>query len=871
MLFPVFIFISCYVLLYFCGYFIKVLLLDEKLKKFDLYITPWIGLSVVVIALTILSHMGWSVSSSAWPFFVIVTICNIVVFVKKRVIVVFEKTELLTLLGLGSIIYMIYIIPVVLSGFNSFTQWIMNNDFLAYTVITRYVLEESVNLGMIVEGMPSSWLAYYSVTTQTRNFVFFIAFFARIFNLEIADITYIITWFILFLNISIFRVFLKIRSLLMLGILSILCFNGLYRSLVYWSFIGQSTSIGIVVLLIFLMNYIAEKNKFDLKMSLLYVLLLTCLGFVYIEALAYPIIPIVIFSVAVFYNKKYDKKEFWKNIMSIGALYAVFNLQIILKFFTVFLRLDGTVAGWPMPISTLSTIAGYFEMPAQIFSINNNNYYYYLNLILTLGINFILIFVLVKQLENEGKKSFLSVVLYSYIGLYLVFIFMYAYLSDDTYKIYKAAVSLSFIVIIFVIRYLESIEDKKPKMRKIILMTFGIIYLLNLISTANMFIVKDAYAISLFTKEHFALHTFSNNDLSRDSDFIVHIPHQSEFITYSLLSEYLLPIGRTYNTSGRGIIYFDTTVKETVKENDYFITLTNAPDIYKMNATLALRNSVYSIYRFEEDSIYLSSMQGLSPWAIPVFGYIADEYIDVARNIEGYDIQFQFVTNKPQLSDFNMRIYNIGDPEPAKINAYVNDKLSEVFNSEDGNFHIILENIELAEGANTIRFVLEGENQDLFVTGLRFKEFTRRERLPVHVEYVRPLRRLLNREINEPIGFENIRSAVEASGSDASGRIKISVKNLSDIDFFSNGLAPIYLGINLYDKDMNVHIWDFGRIPLGRRLRPQAQRSFNYLIPFERLEPGEYYLSFRLVQETVAWFPTEDFESNRYLVRISVD
>jgi hypothetical protein len=54
-------FAAAYAVTYFFGYPLKVLLLKDEMKRYDLYITPWLGMGIMMIVLFPLSRLGFSV------------------------------------------------------------------------------------------------------------------------------------------------------------------------------------------------------------------------------------------------------------------------------------------------------------------------------------------------------------------------------------------------------------------------------------------------------------------------------------------------------------------------------------------------------------------------------------------------------------------------------------------------------------------------------------------------------------------------------------------------------------------------------------------------------------------------------------------
>jgi hypothetical protein len=121
--------------------------------------------------------------------------------------------------------------------------------------------------------------------------------------------------------------------------------------------------------------------------------------------------------------------------------------------------------------------------------------------------------------------------------------------------------------------------------------------------------------------------------------------------------------------------------------------------------------------------------------------------------------------------------------------------------------------------------------------------------------------------MDNPLDAANMKSTITAALSE-DGNVHIDVRNLSQEIYGSGGDYPVNLGIHLLSADKSVLNWDFSRISLGT-LKPEAEKSFVFVVP-KTMEPGRYYLQFQLVQEMVAWFPTEITETNVSQVAIEV-
>ena len=92
-----------YLIFYICGYPLKVFFLRDDLRKFDLYITPWFGIGLVICALYPLSWLGFSVQSVALYFFLAVLLACAASWLRYRERVHFTRNDVIFLVSLALI------------------------------------------------------------------------------------------------------------------------------------------------------------------------------------------------------------------------------------------------------------------------------------------------------------------------------------------------------------------------------------------------------------------------------------------------------------------------------------------------------------------------------------------------------------------------------------------------------------------------------------------------------------------------------------------------------------------------------------------------------------------------------------------------
>ncbi|MDR1020788.1 MAG: hypothetical protein LBL73_08520 [Synergistaceae bacterium] len=740
-------FVIAYLTLYFMGYPIKTLLLNEDLKKYDLYITPWIGLGMIIVTLFPLSLLGVPVQSVCDYLFTIVLFSNIVVYCKYKEPVHCDRNELIVLGVTALLIGTIYGIPLAAKKFEYYAIFFNNADFATYMNMAKAALLVSAKyMKENPFGMSHRAMDLFAFYQQYRGCVFSLAFFSGLFRVDLARIAYLLSAFQMFLNIATFRIFLgKIRyvwiTCLLLGAL---CFNNFYQWLVFCGFLGQTFSIGIVLVIFFLTLYLARSDRVDYRTGVLIVFLLTLNAFNYLEALAYPVIPAVAFSVfAVFFKGDGDKKALWKNIAFVGILYTVLNIPVVIKFFRIIYIINDVIPGWTMNFATFYDIAG---LNGAISLPDGRSAIIYL-----LIPNFIILSILVHQLRKEGLSSRLSVTFFSYFALYLIFAFAYyRHGEKSSYNVYKAAVSLSFIVYILLLRFLdeyltgfyESFLKQIQKARH-----QGARFLVSLVKSrgslaAFLFIVfftfgiRGSYSVYLkplsegrshgITTEHEALKAFVCNPLYASADFIL----DSSDGFHQMMAEYYSPLGRAFTVNNFG--YSLREMKESFKEGDFYVSNTHPPKIYDVNARLLFTNSIYSVSELEKDSILISGYSPLETRLLNREGRISPS-MQVTEN----EASFQFISLHDRITRFNIDFLLQDQGESSfGLRAFVNGEevpgqfltsgLSKIEQSTDST-NLYLASIEIKEmalweGVNDISFELSvsGDEPELYVDKVRF-------------------------------------------------------------------------------------------------------------------------------------------------------
>ena len=860
-----------YILLYFSGYFLKVFLLSDTQKQYDLYITPWFGLGVIIIGFHLLGLLGVSVGASAYFFLAFILVLNVIAFIIKRETIICNKSEVLVLSSIGLAVCLFYYLVIMLNGFNSNTQITMNWDFMSYVNAAQFALEYA-SAAPYMEGVPSFDVNRLVFVTQYRGGVYLFSYYASLFRRDVIEVTFLLTTFISFLNISVFRIFLGRKKMLIVWLLlGTLGLNTLFQWLVYGGAVGQLFSIGFIVLLTYLFMQLIDENKFNIKQCVLIVFTLTAISLSYLESIAYPIIPVVVFSLIVLLGKKCDKTAYFKNMFLISGLFAALNFSTIFKFFRLFITLDGTALGWDsLPIGTLFEMSGLYALGYNALG----NF----GILLFWFINALLLYVIVRQIISEGISSFLSVFLLSLTGIYIIFIIMYA--DGAVYNVFKASISFAFIFLIFIMRYVEKafLSDNKI-IKSVVTLCLALFIGLNLfasaifsLQTANVSGINQFnHMHGVITQNHKDLSLVANDETHQNSNFILNHAKQWD----QMVAEYYSPTGQTFSTM-RLMNNMISAPKHSFNTGDIYIEATLFPEIFKMNAELLLQNEIYSVYLMTDDTIYFSDHSGISDLIsrVTIPGDVSR--LSTARRINNDTISLTFISNQNTLNTFTAGFYHYVPDEVIIITAYFNDFLIGEFPLENDYTEIRLDDIDVKAGANIVTFKINHSPEILRLTNMRFSNYTR-ENFEIQESPNSLMQSVANfynnrmeyregRYIVEP---HNMISDVTATLSEDKTRVFITVTNNSSVNWRQTERYPLRVGVSLLSREGEL-IRDFDRVHIFSNINSGRSINLTYTIPYGMLPSGKYILNFQMMQEYIAHFPIEVSPSNASQVLIEV-
>ncbi|MDR1965696.1 MAG: hypothetical protein LBQ36_03220 [Synergistaceae bacterium] len=724
-------FVVTYFTLYFFGYSLKVLLLNGDLKKYDLYITPWLGMGLIIMVLFPLSWLGHSVESAINYFAGSVFLLNLAIWLKFKEVPCFEKREVIFMAVIGFFVCTVYASPLAAADYDLYAVT-LSGDFASYLNAAKAALISSARvMHLMPVGIPHISIIDFSFSPDLRGCVFVQAAFSALYRINLIYVSYMLSAFVMFLNISAFRLFLKGAHNLAVTIpvVGILAFNVFYQEIVFSAFTGQLFSIGFVSLAFFIEFYLVERGKFDPRSCLLLVFLLTSNSLNYIEAMAYPLIPAVSLLIVLVINKGYRRKHCLQNMALAGGLFAVLNIIMIADFIKVFFLLEGQYPGFAIHMPTFMDVAGLHgatDSPDVFFS-------------LLIASNVIFALVILRQLRREGLRSFLSVSFAIYFLLLLCFCLRYFDLGEkSSYNAYKSALSLSFIAVILMLRFLEDhlgrfisnlkelranwasprrLGDFLPMGKGLIVAAlFAAFFCLNVSSTwrdLNLFLGSKDNAI---TKDLDILTFYANSPHYSGSDFIINF----DLPLPQLSATYGAPFGRAY-TSDYGGILGDSRrqMKGSFASGDIYIASTALErSLATTDAAPIFQNDVYSIHRLAPESLILFDYKGLSHQPKKFLWSGGDGFL---RVVEENSVILEYMTMKERSADLSVTFYDFGESGAQNASLYVMGQRVRDFSSNDSFIKVLLEGIELKPGINDITIEFGGDVSGLALIDLKYE------------------------------------------------------------------------------------------------------------------------------------------------------
>jgi hypothetical protein len=584
------------------------------------------------------------------------------------------------------------------------------------------------DIGEMPSGVPSIMSIYATLNWQLRGCVFVQAFFAALYRMEVIHIVYRLSAFIMFLNIVTFRLFLKKAPNLWIAlpIIAILPFNTFYQRMVFFPFTGQLFSFGAMTLSFYLEYYLSERKKFDPMACLALVFVLTVCGLVWIEGMLYPILPAVAFVFALILNKNYDRKSCVLNAAFAGCTWVVINFRLLAMFLNLFLFLDENPQAFPMHLATFMDVSGLWELSKSANAA----------LLLSLLSNAIVSLVVLFQLKKEKFSSFISA---SFILFALLQVFFCARYFEEgekfSYYPFKSALTLSFIALIFIFRFMEdrlsylalaigktgenrgpgerfSFSGFRARSAFAAAALFAAFFVLNIAAWLRNASVIASMNTAVISTQCEAIRMFSENGKYAESDFIVNFDQ----LMPAYIAEYYSPLGRTYWVRGSGA---RKNFRNSFKKGDIYIADSTFEEVARTtDADVVLDNDVCKIYSLGENSLLLCYYPGMAGEQEVV--QVGGEYMAL-RRLKERRSGLRFVSMADREADFTLSFYDGSPDGNAACRLYVNGTFAGEAAARGGFMEAVLAGVAMKPGMNDVDIEFDRDVSDISLTGVSFR------------------------------------------------------------------------------------------------------------------------------------------------------
>ena len=697
----IFMFAVAYFTFYFFGFPLKSLLLNDDLEKYDLYITPWLGIGTMILVLFPLSRLGFAVVDTANYFAAAVGILNFALWKKAGARIRFDdRREVALIAALGILTAVAYAGVLALSGEDVFAIS-RNSDFGAYLNDAKAVLSSSAAyIATFPAGIPQVLVISQSLNLQLRGCVFPHAFLSAFFGAALAVIAYPLSAFIMFLNIITFRLFFKnaaIKLRIALPILGILVFNAFWQRMVFDAFTGQLYSFGMVTLAFGIECYLERRGRFDPWTCVLLVFVLTANGLTYIEGVAFPLLPVLALLVPPVWNGLRDQAACLKNAALAGGLFLAANWHILVLFVSIFLFHNLVQPGVPENMPTLADVAGLRGLYGWPFASRLGSWAF------AVCANAVLALMFARQMKKERVCSFMGMSLLLFALFHLLVCLRYFRPGEaSTYYALKSAMSLSFIVAIFTVRFLEdSLCGRRPAA---IAAIFAVFFLLDCASawrSARIISMMPSVGIS---EGHKAVEIFSKNESYAGADFFLHFDERLP----ELSAIYEAPFGRSFsNRKTNFTILGGGTVKNSFKVGDIYITDAVFEEVAQTtDARPAFENDIYKIFELGEHDVLLYERIGMEE-KVRV-AQVEDEYAAL-RGLLEQSVGFGFWAMTDKRLGIRAKFLDESGQAALGVRAYLNGEYAWTFRAEGGYVTVMLDDVNMRRGRNEIRLEFEGD------------------------------------------------------------------------------------------------------------------------------------------------------------------
>jgi hypothetical protein len=452
------------IILFILGFGVAQLIIPKQLKRYYLWLTPWVTIITSIFFLVIASLFGLSVKQANWPLILSFLLVDIyVLFVKRKIDFKLDVYKNFFVAAIVLLSLTLNLSPLIRSDRILTTVSLGNNDIIAYTTVGDYLKDHSISESFKtkVDATTDNLLHDgYRWGTPIIN-----SFFLSLLNVEGYQYTYAsqVVLFALFIPLVfiLFEILFR-QSLLGTFIVTILTgFNVNLLYMLYHDFFGQVLFWGLEsVLIILFYCYLhakeINKNKFNLYDFLLGITI-TVLYFSYHEPAIFMFAPVGLF---VIFKLIFNRRQFVTYIQAliriglislISGSISIVN-AIIFDFKQAFMGNPNQPIGWQLFREKIP-FANPFEAMG-FYSIHN---FEPLPLLAAVILSIIVVFIIIKGVLNN-KYKLLTI---CYLIIFILFLYWTGVHHANFFDYNRALTyTLSFMIILFSIG-LNSLYEKQ--------------------------------------------------------------------------------------------------------------------------------------------------------------------------------------------------------------------------------------------------------------------------------------------------------------------------------------------------------------------------------------------------------------------------
>lgn len=445
--------------LFFLGYGLSVLIIPVNLKKYSLWLMPWIATIFLIVFLVLLSFFGLSIAQSSPLLVSILIVLDLYVYFEKKPKIYFDVKQDLIILGIIilNVIFILY--PLIkLVGFPS-TISLGNNDVIAYAETADFLIQNSLQYAFyntIPSGADNILLGAFRWGTSM-----IMSFFTYLFNFYAYEITYIIE--VIYFSIMLPLVYILFQILYKKsysGLILSLIITGFNVNLLYMLYHNFFPHIIfrslLIFLLIFFIDYFYSYNKKSKEFSfnrydIIIIFGLSAMYFSYQEVAIFFMAPIGLFLI--FNLSKMQKlKDYWQKLLKIGSGLILVSLPSIIYSFIFLvnqLNSSNTLPNQPIGWQLFRAEIPYVN-PFEMMGFYSIHYFPPLPILIAIITS---LFVLTLILVGLIRSKFISLVA-SYLFTYF-FLYLYMSIIKPNFFDYNRIVTytLPLLIVLFSIGY----------------------------------------------------------------------------------------------------------------------------------------------------------------------------------------------------------------------------------------------------------------------------------------------------------------------------------------------------------------------------------------------------------------------------------